>query len=233
MTADGCAIISCEVFRPELQHLMGHNADRCYFLPQGLHRHPLILRSTLQGMIDGLDANGGVDTILLAYGLCGNGLDGIRSKKSRLIVPNCEDCIPILHGLSVFGNPGKIDKTGTYYFSPGWIRYGSDAYKEYSRCLSFLDKDEAFWVTREMIKSYSSFALIDTGLDLMEGDRAYARMVADFFGLDYLEIRGSADWLAGLLEKPFNHPGFIQTEPGGELAARVFSGCISSGKLSQ
>ncbi|MFZ5648279.1 MAG: DUF1638 domain-containing protein [Bacillota bacterium] len=230
---DDCAIISCEVFRPELRHLTGEQPDRCYFLPQGLHRHPQVLRRTLQGIIDGLDANGRVDTILLAYGLCGNGLDGIRSKKSRLLVPHCEDCIPVLHGLSSFGDPGRIDKTGTYYLSPGWIRYGSDAYREYRRCLSFLDNEEAFWVTREMIKSYSRFALIDTGLDSLEDDRAYARMVAAFFGLDYLEVRGSLDWLAGLLEKPVSDPRYVRAGPGEELTGEMFRRCISMSKLAQ
>lgn len=228
-----CAIISCEVFRPELLHLMGDLPKRCYFLPQGLHRFPQVLRQTLQGIIDGLDANGRVDTILLAYGLCGNGLDGIGSKKSRLLVPCCDDCIPVLHGLSCFDNPEKIDKTGSYYLSPGWIGYGNNAFREYKRCLSFLDHQEAFWVTREIIKSYSRFTLIDTGLDSLEDDRAYARMVADFFGLDYTEVRGSLDWLAGLLEKPVNDPRYVQACPGEKLTGAMFNRFISTEKLSQ
>lgn len=227
------AIIACEVFKPELQHLMGTGMDRCYFLPQGLHRHPQVLRRTLQGIIDGLDASARVDTILLAYGLCGNGLDGICSKKSRLIVPHSEDCIPVLHGLGGFYDPGKIDKTGTYYFSPGWIRYGSDAYKEYRRCLTFLDNDEAFWAAREMIKSYSRFTLIDTGLDSLDDDRAYARMVAEFFGLAYMEVSGSTDWLAELLKNPVNDPRFIQAEPGEDLTGGMFFRCISMDNLCQ
>ena len=225
----GRAIVACEVFRPELQSLLGGNMDRCYFLPQGLHRQPGLLRRTLQGIIDGLDANACVHTILFAYGLCGKGLDGIRSLKSRLIVPHSEDCIAVLHGVKAFHCPSQVDRTGTYYLSAGWIRYGSDAYKEYRRCLTFLDNDEAFWAAKEMIRHYRRFAVIDTGLPSLRDDCSYARTVAEFFGLDYAETRGSTDWLVKLLESPATDrlgEEFVAAGPEHRLTPGMFYRCV-------
>lgn len=163
-------IIACEVFKEELLRGLKVPQENCVFLPQGLHRTPDLLNKELQMQIDLLDEEGKTEHIYIGYGSCGNGVVGVRFRRSRLVIPNSEDCIPILRGLNYAGNGRKINRTTSYYLSPGWITYGSDAWKEYQRCLEIFDQETAYWCTKEMIKNYRDFTLIDNGMPSYQDD---------------------------------------------------------------
>jgi len=214
-------IVACEVFRPELHYILGSGINNCYFLPQGLHRRPDVLNRTLQGIIDGLEACYTARNIFIAYGLCGNGLNGLRCRRATLAALHSEDCISVLHGLKALSEPSMIDRTGTYYLSPGWLRYGNDALKEYHRCLSFVDQPTAREIVREMLKSYHTVTFIDTGIPHCKSERRHAREVATFLGLAYKEISGSTDWLAKSIPKA-DGAGFITVQPGRPFRTQMF-----------
>ena len=60
------------------------------YLQRGLHRNPSVLRNLLQQEID---RHQDVDIILLTYGLCGRGTEGIVSWNTELVMPRFHDCI--------------------------------------------------------------------------------------------------------------------------------------------
>lgn len=215
-------IIACEVLKEELLKGLNIPQEKCIFLPQGLHRTPDLLNQELQKQIDRLDEEGKTDCIYLGFGLCGNGLAGVYSRRSRLVVPDSEDCIPLLHGLKYASNGEKIDRATSYYLSPGWIAYGSDAWKEYQRCLELFDQDTAYWCTKEMIRNYRKFTLINNGMPSYPQDREYTRKVTEFYGLEYEEVEGSLDWLASLF-KGENSLYHITVEPGNPIQAKMFA----------
>ena len=68
------------------------------FLPKGLHDlggKPMAAK--IQEVVD-RTPEGVYDAILLGYGLCGNGLDGLTARHTRLVLPRAHDCIALLMG---------------------------------------------------------------------------------------------------------------------------------------
>ncbi len=93
-------ILACKVLYRELSYLSAlcPNLLDVTYMRQGLHNTPESLRSELQKEIDAIDLDqdihtgtedscGPIDAILLAYGLCSNGVCGLSSKKYPLVVP--------------------------------------------------------------------------------------------------------------------------------------------------
>src|SRR5512145_3012711 len=91
-------LIGCEVFLRELCAAIAEspNAIDPEFLEIGLHNEPGRLRGALQARIDA--AGDGCEAVLLAYGLCGNGLAGLRAGRVPLVIPRAHDCCTILLG---------------------------------------------------------------------------------------------------------------------------------------
>lgn len=214
-------IIACEVFKEELLKGLKIPRDNCIFLPQELHRTPELLKHELQKQIDLLDDQGDLDCIYLGYGLCGNGVAGIKSARSKIVIPNSEDCIAVLLGLP-HSSQCKIKRTTSYFLSSGWIAFGSDGWKEYQRCLELFGHETAYWCTKEMIKYYETFILINNGMASYQEDKIYVQKVSEFFGLNYQEVEGSMDWLTSMFEdKQSNYK--ITVEPGIPIQSNMFT----------
>lgn len=214
-------VIACEVFKEEFLRGLKIPQEKCIFLPQELHRTPDQLKEELQKQIDLLDQQGDLDCIYLGYGLCGNGVAGVKSKKSKIVIPNSEDCIAVLLGLR-HSSKCQINRTSSYFFSSGWIAFGSDGWKEYGRCLDIFDHETAFWCTKEMIKHYEKFILINNGMESYHEDKAYVQMVSKFFSLHYEEVEGSVDWLASMFED-VELDSKIIVEPGISIQSTMFT----------
>jgi len=214
-------IIACEVFKEEFLRGLKIPRENCIFLPQVLHRTPELLKLELQKQIDLLDQQGDLDCIYLGYGLCGNGVAGVKSIRSKIVIPNSEDCIGVLLGQRN-SSQCNINKTTSYFLSSGWIAFGSDGWKEYQRCLELFDPETAYWCTKEMIKYYETFVLINNGMASYQEDRVYAQKVSQFFGLNYEEVEGSLDWLTSMFEDEESNSK-IMVEPGIPIQSNMFS----------
>jgi hypothetical protein len=89
-------ILACQVFQHWLENLLPDGlAAEITFLDFGLHAVPKNLCQTLQQAIDSIEQP---SLIVLGYGLCGNGLDGINAGKHYLLIPRTDDFIAILLG---------------------------------------------------------------------------------------------------------------------------------------
>lgn len=123
-------LVSCQVFYQELLPITREKEMEVEFLPQGLHDFPDRgkMREEIQKGIDRLEERGDFDFILLAYGFCGGGVEGIKSSKGALVLPLVHDCIPLLLGER---KVEEFDANRTYFLSRGWIDSGGDPYKEH------------------------------------------------------------------------------------------------------
>ena len=96
------ALVACDVFQNEIAALLSAPGAiapaRVEWLEMGLHYHADRMRTSIQEAVDRLEADPAVTTVLLAYGLCGNGVVGIRTRRCRLVLPRAHDCISILFG---------------------------------------------------------------------------------------------------------------------------------------
>jgi len=125
-------VIACDVLNREISFLSSQS--RCYvdvsFIHQGLHSTPDKLRTFLQQEIDKANEEfqynyhstaPHYDFIILAYGLCSNGITGLKSGKIPLVVPRAHDCMTLLFGSKEKYKEYFDANPGTYWFSSGWI----------------------------------------------------------------------------------------------------------------
>ena len=216
-------VIACQTVEKELRRVLPEDVG-LEVLEQGLHRTPQKLKESLQQAIDSIDA----DEILLGYGLCGNGVVGLRSARARLVVPKVDDCIALLLGSFERYIEEFRREPGTYWFSAGWIEHGSDPYKEYLRSVEKWDEETARWVAGEMMKGYRRAVLIDTDACPVDQLRSYSQNFAHFFDLAYREMEGGDGLLEALVTPAVRDSRFVVVEPGEEITAEMFQAALGT-----
>jgi hypothetical protein len=213
-------VIACEVFKDEF--LACREGGLEYrFLAQGYHRTPSQMPPVIQEAIDQVPA--GVDAIVLGYGLCSNGVVGLRAPHAQLVIPRIHDCIAMLLGSREVYEKQAARFPGTYYLTRGWIEYGRTPYTEYRNVyLKQYDEETARWIAREMMKHYQRVVLIDHGLAAMEEYRTLAREMAAFYEIAYEEMPGSLDYVRRLLAGPWDNDDFVVVPPGATIEQNPF-----------
>jgi len=210
-------IVACETVGEELKPLLPPGTE-CKSLQFGLHLSPDKLRRELQ---EEINASDGVDTIILGYGLCSNGVVGLRSARSRLVIPRMDDCIGIFLGSRAAYQKQFDREPGTYYLTKGWIECGDTPFSEHEKMVGKYGEETARWISRELLKHYTRLALINTGQYQVEHYRTYSRRVADFFELRFEEIDGSTRLLEKLIRGCWDDE-FVVVEPEQEITAQMF-----------
>lgn len=235
LKSSSCAIVSCDVFQEELIGLAGDASEwgAVELLEMGLHDRPDVLRREVQAAVDQLEEKSGIDTILLLYGMCGNGLMGVRSRRCRLVLPRAHDCISILLGSPKRHQDFLKENPATYFYSPGWVR---------GRRVPGPDRDEH--LRRFYGEKYSEDEeLID---DLLEADRqtyahhncaayvdvtnnntaeSYCQDCAASLGWEYRRLQGDPALLKDLLSGNWEAQRFLVTEPG-QAITKLIEGSV-------
>lgn len=194
-------IIACQVLQDMLERLLPEDLiDDVTFEDYGLHRLPHRMTQTLQEAINDIEEP---SLVVLGYGLCGNGLDGIRSGKHTLLVPRANDCIALLLGSRQAYIRQFSAVPGTYYLSKGWLESGSHPLSEYHEYTEKYGPDEAEWILDEQYRNYQRVALVAHSEADLEEQRPAAQEVARFcrrWDMRYEEILGSDDYVRRLVE---------------------------------
>lgn len=210
----GKVIIACQVMKPELDSLAGEdNSIEIRYLDSSLHETPDKMPKLLQEQID--IAEKYASQIALSYGLCSNGVVGIKAPKQGLIIPKVHDCISLFLGSRQAYDKTFHERPGTYYLTPGWVEDGGDP-------LGYMEKDYvpkmgremAEWGVKEELKNYTHIVLIDTKSRDMEPFRKIAKENAAFLSKEYEEISGSQDYFRKILFGPYDKKDFVLLQPG-------------------
>jgi Protein of unknown function (DUF1638) len=227
-------LISCEVLFREMCHACAHSPHQVdvEFLPKGLHDlggKPMAAK--IQEVVD-RTPEGAYEAILLGYGLCGNGLDGLTARHTRLVLPRAHDCVALLMGsapryLTYFeGNPG------TYYRSTGWLERGKGLQQLTHNTAGFDESLEALirkygedngcYLYEEMTRyqtQYRKLAFIETGLEASGKFAEEAAAEAGEKGWSFEKLTGDLAWLARLVEGERAQSEFVIAAPGQHIAA--------------
>lgn len=224
-------LLCCEVFYREVCHLAAHSANTCdlEFLPKGLHDLGVErMVSRMQERIDAVPADR-YDAIVLVYGLCNNGIVGLRSAHTRLVVPRAHDCMALFMG----DRRTYLDQfhahPGTYYRTTGWIeRDDPDGAGEASvsqKLGLFLQREElvrkygeenADYILETMgdgMANYDRLAFIRMGLACEPAFEAMARREAEDKGWAFEAVAGSLALLRKLIDGVWDDDVLI-VEPG-------------------
>jgi len=220
-------VIACKVFQDLLERFLPPGlAEQVTFLDYGLHENPKKLTIALQEQIDGIKKP---SLVLLGYGLCGNGLDGIKSGQHTLLIPRADDCIAILLGsyktyLSEFNN-----NPGTYYLTKGWLESGSDPLREYNQMIERYGVETSGWIMDQQYRNYKRLVLVAHTQEDLETYRPRALEVAEYcqrWDMVYEEVLGSDAYIRNLvvaaMELDDSNEDFLLIAPGGVVRQNQF-----------
>jgi hypothetical protein len=220
-------VIACSVFQDLLKRAFPEEmVTQFVFLEYGLHRLPRNLAQAVQEAIDALQEP---SLVVLGYGLCGNGLNGIRAGAHTLLISRADDCIAILLGSYEKYQREFQSTPGTYYLTKGWLESGSNPLSEYLEYKEKYGEKKATWLIDSLYHNYKRIAFVAHSQADLEKYRLQAQEVARFcerWGMRYEEIQGSEAYVNRLVEMAMasdrSDKNFILVPPGEELRQEQF-----------
>jgi len=220
----GVAVVSCAVLEDEMKHLCAETGHivRVELLPQGLHNDPPLLRLQLQMAIDKVEGDAQIQTIVLGYGLCSRGIEGVRTRRCRLVIPRAHDCITLLLGDKERYRKYVAENPGTYWYSPGWNRHHVPPGKERYELLrqKYVEKygednaDYLMEAEQNWFKTYNRATYVELGVGPIKKDLEYTRQCADWLKWEFDHQRGDIGLMKTLLSGPWDDERFLMLEPG-------------------
>jgi hypothetical protein len=231
-------LICCNVFLREACLSIAtspHVVDPDFF-ELGEHRKPDRLREALQTRIDDTERSAKqYDAILLLYGLCGNATVGLKTTKTRLVLPRAHDCCTILLGSkqrfqeyfgenpsTPFGSVGYLER-GQYFvrtdLDDNCIRYGDP----YAALVEQYGEDNARYIWDSMHPpgleaAHNKVVFIDVPETAQPGAEERFREQAENEGKDCLRVDGSLNLIRNLIHGEWDPRDFLTLEAGQETA---------------
>jgi hypothetical protein len=217
-------VVTCAVLETEFEHLARGlpHLLRVEVLEQGLHREPDRLRRELQAVIDRVEAGTDAEAIVLGYGVCSRGTEGVRARRCKLVFARAHDCITHLLGCKERYARYVAEHPGTYWYSPGWNRHHTppgkkrhdDLLKEY--CEKYGEDNAQFLMETEQhwFKSYDRATYVDVGVGATPEDLAFTQECATWLGWKFDRQHGDPGLLRALLAGDWDNERFIVLEPG-------------------
>jgi hypothetical protein len=220
-------VVSCQVLQDMLARLLPEGlAQQVVYMDYGLHRVPGKMAGALQEILDGITEP---SLVLLGYGLCGNGLKGLRAGKHFLLVPRVDDCIALLLGSHRDYIRQFEAVPGTYYLSKGWLESGSHPLKEYEEYVPKYGAEQAAWIMDQQYQHYERLVLVAHSQADLDAYREQALQVARFcdrWGMRYEEVLGSDAYVRRFValasEPEAAGSDFLVIPPGGEIRQEQF-----------
>ena len=204
-------ILACNTIRGELE--MAAAATGCphsfVWVESGLHTVTDKLRQRLQ---EELDRMNGVRRVIVAFGLCGSAVVGLKSGDHELIIPRVDDCITLLLG-SKSDRESCIRQGGVYFLTKGWLEGELNIWKQYQETVARFGPERTERVYKKMLAHYKFLGLIDTGAYDLAEVLPQAREISTTLKLELVTLKGTDRYLKRLLLGPWNRDKFLKIPP--------------------
>lgn len=234
-------LISCEVFYREACLCVATSPHRVdlEFTEKNAHERSDYLRSLLQARIDAAEAGQTpYDAILLGFGLCGNGLLGIRAGKTRLVLPRAHDCCTIFLGSKTafkrhfadnpslpFSSVGYMERGGSWVHDADTVKVpGLD--KTLEDYIALYGEENARYIM-ETLTSSTKTAVGDTTdnrvvfIDVPElshlGYEQKCRKEAEAIGKQFVKLPGDLRLMRNLVHGSWDPEEFLVVQPGQKI----------------
>jgi hypothetical protein len=216
-----------------------HTVDVAH-LSAGLHAEPATLRERIQAQVDA--AGGGVDAVVLAYGLCGGATAGLVARRAPLVLPRAHDCATIFLGGRTRYEEEHERTPGTYWYVPdqvsrgnnlrGWL-LGDAARSEdamatrrhYVERFGEQNADYLMATLGEWSTRYERAAFVDTGLGDDAAAETRARGEADERGWRFERVPADLGLVRRLLFGEWDDD-FLVVAPGERLEMSYDDGVV-------
>ncbi len=220
-------VLACRVFKDLFdRYVQRGTIQQFIYLDYGLHNTPKKLNQAVQ---ESLAALSEPSLVILGYGLCGNGLNGIRAGIHTLLIPRADDCIAVFLGSYERYRQEFSAESATYYLTKGWLESASNPLQEFRGYVERYGAARADWLMDQLYHNYKRLALVADNPEDMAAYRARAQEVAQYcerWGMRYEEILGSPEFFQRLLKAAtdLEHAGddFVTVQPGGDLRQDKF-----------
>lgn len=239
-------LIACEILFRELCHCtsISKNIVDVVFMPKRLHDVGEKKMSTrLQEEIDKVDP-GAYEAILLGYGLCNNGIRGLRAGLP-IVAPRAHDCITLLMGSKEAYTQYFDQHPGTFFHSPGWIERDQGlenneenvfaqlgmnrTYQEYVEKYGEENARYLMEMFGDLLKNYHRLAYIDCGIGDFQHYKNISREEAQKRSWEYEEIPGNVDLLLRLVNGEWDPHDFLVIPPHQTIRPSYDGGIIDVG----
>jgi len=217
------AVITCDVLTEEIRHFCTTlpQVKEIVVVEQGLHNTPDLLRTRLQETVDAVEKNPDIDAIVLGYGLCSRGIEGVSTQRCKMVVTRAHDCITLLLGSKERYAKYIEEHPGTYWYSAGWNRCHVPPGKERYNTLrqKYLDDygeenaDYLMEMEQDWMRAYNLAAFVNLGVTPTEADIAYTKQCADWLKWGFTEESGDPQLLCDLLSGNWDCERFLVLQP--------------------
>ena len=257
-------LIACKSLFRELSYIasLSDNMVDITWIRQGYHSNPQELNKKLQEEIDsietGLDShtngvlgltedytNGSLndfDYILLGYGLCSNGIIGLKATKYPLVIPRGHDCITFLLGSKEKYKECFNKMPGCFWYTPSWIESScmpcketkekeSEIYREMGYdddTIEFLLESLHGWT-----KNYKTAAYIDSEICNNPKYKKFTKDAAEYFNWDYKCIDGNLSLLKNFIDGKWDEKDFLIVPVGYTVYATNDENIIGIKKIEE
>lgn len=218
-------LVTCSVLDAEIRGMLSScpNIVDIRWMEQGLHNEPDKLREQVQATVNAIEHDRtDIDAIVLGYGICSRGLEGVHTRRCKLVIPRAHDCITLLLGSKERYAQYVANHPGTYWYSPGWNKYHTppgperyqQRYDEYvqkygEENAEFLMETEQHWFS-----TYDRATYVHLTIGVTDQDLQYTRDCADWLKWQYDEVQGDPKLLHDLLAGRWDDERFLVLEPG-------------------
>lgn len=236
--------LTCEVLARLVYHAAAYSPHivDVELLRKGLHNTPADLHAALQERIDAAED---FDAVLLAYGLCGQSLEGLRARSVPLVVPRAHDCITLYLGSRSRYAQEFTDNPGTYWYTldylersrndSGLVVLGSsdlsvDMQSTYDEYVEKYGQDNADYLMEVMDAwhaHYNRAAFIDMEIGDQSVAEKEARRVAEERSWQFDRLQGDDNLVRRLIYGDWDHD-FLIVPPGEMIVQQLTESIMTS-----
>ncbi|MGD0896313.1 MAG: DUF1638 domain-containing protein [Thermoguttaceae bacterium] len=245
-------LIACEIFYRELSAAVARSTNMVdvEFMPKGLHDVGQAgMSARLREALDAVDESK-YEAVLLGYGLCSNGLVGLRARSIPLVVPRAHDCITLFLGSKERYLDYFVSHPGVYFKTTGWIergeglaQLGPDSIEHrqgmaqsYEELVAKYGEDNARFLHDQlcnMLRNYRALAFIEMGIEPDDRFERRTREEAHERGWTYEKLAGDMRLLQALVDGPWEEGRFLVVPPGCSIASSFDENVIKAIRENQ
>lgn len=216
-------VIACEALRLEMEKVLAGSGVELMLAEVALHRYPPQMPARLNELIRQAEANGAGE-VILGYGLCSHGVNGLLSRRSSLRIARCHDCLGLLLGSSARHRQVLAKWPGALYMFAGLVDAAFDP-------LSVLERDhiprmgeKKAWRAMELtFKNYTHFAYIENQVTANPKYKKRYLENCRAFGKEPLSINADLEYFVRLVSSiDRSSEAFIDLAAGEPLTSEAF-----------
>jgi len=213
------------------------------FLPKGLHDIGCAgMRERLEAVLGQVDESR-YEAVLFGYGLCNNGLVGLRARSIPIVVPRAHDCITLFLGSKERYRDYFKQNPGVYFKTTGWmeradrgelrqlsIQHQSGMDLTYEEMVAKYGEDNAKFLYEQLgdqKRNYGQFTFIEMGVEPDDSFERRCQAEATQRDWKFEKVQGDLSMIQRFVDGQWNEREFLVVPPGRRLVATYDDGVIA------